>query len=525
MRFTKMYDELGKAFVHLDVNDIKLPEMEFDITDLLNFRIETYAVLKANASERNWRMVFDTTHNFIDLLTDEEKIDFTLTLIAMHLEIKKDIGRDEEVEGSVMINLETTLSKMLDSFDSRINLFPRLVNYTEKYIPIQSFAGVGERAQDSVEMTFYRDDVVKLTAAVLLCKMMAPIFGVFIESCKKKMDNAYKEVHCFAILKDILGKRCPELMAKLNHFIARIIKPMLAKIKLTHVYNGFTFNVIVLQITAAMFTRRFIAVDLFKPEGNLMIYVTSCARAAAQTQFSSTGFKTAVTEIIPPREQTEEDGNVSNLEAESRSSNKTADYPAITRMFIDIAIESFIAEHDLDRELVEAAQYYYGLNHLSMQPANAYLMCWLFGSYLGGAKTIEWLDINDLNRLIPVMQVYFIQQGYYDLVHISSAIDLMRVKEMMSASDIQLRATWNSSFEYKNCDSNFTFAVDNLRWDTSLKAIVDTFTSSVYGYNTAPVLWEAMKEDSKNGSVFTVSPELAKSICSFILHQTGEYVC
>ena len=522
MRFVKRIDSVGKASVYLDLEGLDLPEIKFDFEPLLNFRIETYAVLKATSTEFDWETVFATTHKFLKSMSDDEKRKFASMLIVMHYEILSSMKIEQELEGDAMTALETRLSKLLAQFDKSTNLVPRLQEFTEIEIPIQSFVGVGERAQDSVEMTFYRDDVIQLTTIVLLCKLMTPIFGIFIESCKKRMDNAYKEIHCVSILKDILSNRYRPLTEKLTYFITRIVKPMLNRIKLTHVYNGYTFSVITQQIYASMLTRRFISVDLFKPNGNLVTYVTSCARAAAQTQFSSTGFKTAVAEIIKPTESSSgEDGNVSNLEAESRSSNKTADFLMIIKAAVEQLCQRFPVEHDLDVDLIQASNYYYQNRHVPLSPLNTYLMCALFGPSLGGAQSIESLDAVSVNRLIPLLQAYLLQQGYYDLVHAVSLLQTGQLKSMLTGNDTQLRATWNNSYEYRNCELKFPYAVNELRWDTRLKDIVENITAEIMLFNTAPAIWDVLQMESRNNEQYLVPESLSRSVCSFILQITA----
>lgn len=517
MRFEKRVSEVGKAYVYLNLEGLTIPDLTIDIEPLLSFHIETYAVLKANSNDFEWGVVFATTHEFLKTLTEEEQRKFACMIIYMHYAIMSELGGDENLNGTDMIRLETSLSQLLAQFDAEVNLQNRLIEFTDSNIPIQSFSGVGERAQDTAEMTFYRDDVVRLTAVVLLCKLMTPIFGVFIENCKKRMDNAYKEIHCVAILKDILAARSQPLVDKLSNFITKIIKPMLNRVNLTHVYNGYTFSVITQQIFAAMMTRRFIAVDLFKPNGNLITYVTSCARAAAQTQFSSTGFKTAVAEIISPKDQaSDEEGNVSTLEAESKSSTKTSDFGLIIRAAAKQLRTRFVSEHGLDTEVIDAAIAYYELNHISLTPCNSYLLGTLFDSYLCGAKSVEMLDAPDLNILIPIMQAFFIQQGYFELVHAVSLKPTGTVKSFLTGNDTQLRTTWNTSFEYRNCDSQLPYTVGDLKWDTGLRNIVDNFTTEVLQYNTAPVFWELLKDAPQNGELYVAPDGLARTICALI---------
>lgn len=518
MRFVKKKDSvLGKSYVYLDLEKLKLPFNNVDITPLLSFHADTYSVLKTNADDKKWDTVFGIPTHFLNLQSDEVRIQYASTLAAMHYEILNTLNNNDELDGATMMNLSNKLSNMLAQFDLKTDLYPKLVKYTEENIVIQSFAGVGERAQDSAEMTFYTNDVIRLTAVTIFCKMLTPIFGVFIESCKKKMDNAYKEIHCLSILRDFIANRCQELIDKLQNFVARIAKPMLNRIKLTHVWNGFTFSIIISQIFASILTRRTIVVDLKKPGGNIMTFVTSCTRAAAQTQFSSTGFKTAVVEIVTPDENvTDQDGNMSNLEAESKPSNTTADFGIIIELAIRKLEEDFVYEHDLDPNTVQIARSFYEYNHVEVTPMNLFLMSLLFGPALCGAKSIELLDTKEFNKLIPLMQLFFINQGYTDLVHLVSLSKSGQFKTQPSGSEMLLRSTWNSSFEYKNCNDKFPYVVGDLSWDTALKGIVETITTDSYKYNSAPVIWEIMHQDIRNSDIYVAPESLAKTICVFI---------
>lgn len=516
MKFVKMKDgTLGKSYIFLDLEGLKI-NSSVDITPLLSFRTDTYSVLKASADQAKWDTVFGIPTHFLSLQTDEIKIMYASLLARMHYEILSHLNTENEIEGSKMLQLENNLSIMLEEFDRQTDLYPKLVKYTEEYIKLQSFAGVGERAQDSAEMTFYTNDVIRLTAVTILCKMLAPIFGVFIESCKKKMDNAYKEIHCLTILKNFIANRCQELIDKLQNFVARIAKPMLNRIKLTHVWNGYTFSVIISQIFASILTRRTIVVDLNKPDGNIMTYVTSCTRAAAHTQYSSTGFKTAVVEIVTPDDSATDDGNVSTMEAESRQSSKTADFELIIELAIAKLEQSFVTEHELDPNLIKAMRDYYTYNHIPVTPMNHFLMSLLFGPALCGAKSIELLDTKNFNYLIPLMQLFFMQQGYYELVHLVSLLPSSQYKSQPAGSEMLLRSTWNSSFEYKNCAEKFPYIVNDISWDTALKGIIDTVTSNSFKFNTAPVIWDMMNQSNHNTELYIASSDLSKMICSFI---------
>lgn len=524
MRFEKREDANHRSYVYFNLEGLKLSALpeglrDEDLEQLLSFRIETYQSLRKNSSDFKWDVVFGTVHQFLQTLTEDEQREFANMLVTMHYYIICTLLKDEPSNQEIL-DLENWLSAALAQFDEDINLMDRLVRFTEERIPIQSFERVGERAQDSVEMTFYRPDVVNLTAVAVLCKLMTPILGIFIESCKKLMDNSLKEIHCVTILRDILNNRCRALADKLNFFITKISKQVLSKIGLSHIYNGFTANLIIQSIYAGMLTRRFIVVDLYKPSGNLITYVTSCVRAAAKTQFASGNGngRPAVSLMAPPTERIgTDDGNLSSLESESRTSAKTADFPFLIKAAVIELKPRFCSEYELDEQMVDAASQYYTINHPFLTPINSYILGILFGGYLCGAKSIEALHADSLCTLIPVAQAYFIQQGYNDLVHVISATPTGQFRPLLTGNDTQLRSTWGNSFDYQNCSRKFDWCVDNLKWDAGLEKLVNNITSERYYINTAPQFWDELQQPSQNGEELIVPETLAQSICHLIM--------
>lgn len=529
MRFTRRVDEATKKpYIYFDLGDVTLTNLPENAPDdfldkMCSFHVETYNILKGKTSDLSWDIVFGTVHAFLDTLTKEEQQQFANVIIYMHWKILSELNiegtPDAKVFNQKAVVVEKELSQILADFDQSINLVNRLIAFTQDNIPIQSFAGVGERPQDTPDMTFQRQDVVELTAVALLCKMMTPVFGVFIDLYRKKVDSAYKELHCVAMLKDVLTNRCAHLVDKLINFIRRIIKPPLSHISLSHLYNGYTFNIIVEIVYSQILTKRFIGVNFYEPVSNLLTYVTSCARSAANSQFGNSSSKRSVTEINSPDERASDsdDGNMSGLEVESQVSSKSADYPILIKAAAAELIKRFVPEHDLDENEILQAQQYYEINHITLTPVNEYLLGILFGSYLCGAKSIDSLGGNTLAQIVPIMQAWFFQQGYYELAMVVSAQPSGRLRFMLSGNDSQLKSLWNSSFEYKNCNNKFTYCVDKLRWDTGLKTLVDNLVAEEYLVNLAPVFWEKLNQDNKNGEIYANSSKLPQEICSLIL--------
>lgn len=534
MKFEKVIDELGKAKVYMNLEglDIGLSGVP-NIKDYFTFRTDTYLLLKANATPESWDVVFGIPHDFLGTMKKEHVIEYCKTITMMHYRILK-LNMHDTITGNLMTDLESDLSALLVELDDKINLIEQLYHYTETTIPIQSFEGVGERAQDSDEMTFHRKDVIGLTTIAVLCKMLSPIYGVFLEFYKKKLpDNVHKELHAYAILKRILAKHGYGLLAtetrnravnhkyplvdKVSYFIRNIINHLIKIVSATHIFNGYTLDVILQQIIASLYVRRFVSVELLKNGGNLITYMTSCARAAAQTQFAPTGYKTAVAEMIPPKEYSDEDGNMSMLEEQSRSSTSTADLRSIVKLSVVDAVEKFIVRYELDRDMVDQATAYYAVNHVEPSEANTYILSILFGKMLGGAKALQMIDVEDLVRLVALAQVYFIKHGYLDLVHVLSIANNHTTKINLNGSEASLKNSWSNSDEYRRCDNMYPVSVNEIRWDTRLEQIITTFTERDFRLNTAPNIWQIFGQESANGMTYIVPETFSRSVCTLVL--------
>lgn len=521
MRFRKVIDDSGKSKVHLDLEGIKLTGFKFDYVPFLDYRIDTYVALRHSSRCFSWNVVFKPVHDFLDTRPEEEQQAFASMLTLMHYEIADKLyTEDIQVFNSNLVGLETELSVWLADFDLKYDLVPHVHTWVEQNIPIQSFAGVGERPQDSDLMTFYREDVVELTTLVVICKLMTPITGIFIEACKKKIDNKLKEIHCLAIMKNLFQNRFSDLIHKLKYFIGRIMKPILNQDDPSYLFNGYTFSTAADEIYARLIVRQFVTVDLFKDNGNLVTYTTSCVRSATRTQFSPTQNQPAARDMHLPKEQLvaiSDEGNSSNLEAESRSSNRTADYTMLITVGAERSMDSFITEWEISLDDVTEASYYYSINHITPSVINSFVLGLIFGNELNGAQSIEMLDATMYTKLISCIQIYFAKNGYPLLVHPLSLIDTNEFKLESTGADIQLQMAWNGSYEYKVNDERKGMVIGDLKWDTRLNEIKDYITRKKLVYNTAPCIINLLGEENHNGEQFFADIDYMRQMCSLIL--------
>ena len=77
MKFEKKIDSsTGKALIYLNLEGLKLKNLQFDYEPLLYFKVETYDALRASKTEKSWNDVFGVVHDFLNTLSKEYQSKF-----------------------------------------------------------------------------------------------------------------------------------------------------------------------------------------------------------------------------------------------------------------------------------------------------------------------------------------------------------------------------------------------------------------------------------------------------------------
>lgn len=531
MRFVrKLHPSNGQFSVYLDMEGLTLPipklegststieEDNNNLDTFCYFKISTFDILRPKKEDGDdfFDDVFRPIHVFFDRCNHEEKIALATMYLNMHFDILDKLRVTEDVQTNIS-DVTSKLSLYLADVDKRIDIVGKLRAIVDETIPVPMFNNIGDRPQDSEEMTFHRESVLELATVVLLSKLMTPIFGVFIERCKKKMDTSLKELHTVGILKDIFENRFRNIVLKLKNFLFNLIKPHV-KDEIKYVYHGYTLFLVVEQIFAAIVVRRFVNVNLHQPNCNIMTYITACARSAiTSTTSTASSHKSSVGEIKKPEELHGDDGNTSILEVESRRSVRTADQLGLVDLATECAIRSFLQEYEVPRKDYEEAVNYYLENPSPLTPIGVYLLCTYFGKALGGAGSIASMSVKSSTKLIAVMQIILIKLGYPELVHILTVRKALFNKIIPTQVDNMIRATWNNTYEYRNVSQRFPYSIVDLRWDTKLKEIVEYITVNNHYRNTAPIICAMMGEtDAGNEQIYMYNDTIVIQLCSFL---------
>ena len=536
------------ACVYLDLEDTKLPDnLGINIEPLLHFNIDTYNNLKPSATDAEFDITFQYPNMFLQTLTEEQRALFAANIIVMHNDIictinSNNINLDDPFavnkNNTTMYSLEDRLANMISRMDDpdQLDLYNKIFEFSNENISLLEQEGIGERPQDSAEKTLWPYELRIIAALFVMCKLFTVIIGTFIERCKAlDMDRNLIETHCVSIFKYVLRKDdmrkylYDKLYAYINDTILRAIKQMknYNQKEANYLYNGNTPDTVVDKAMAQLFTRKAIIVNLAQENTSLGTYIHSTAKQLAQhCGKNSTDSKISIRYRSTPNENPyadSEEGNDSILEVESANTTCTADVNVIISFAVDDIVKNYINKYGFSADTVnKIIAYYTEVNHISLTPINSYLLCILFGNDLMGSKSIELLTGKDLAKLTAIMQLYFIEHGYTDLVHLVSLSTTGGFKSNLTGSESKLKSAYMNNHAYRSCADRFKFEINDVKWCTSLDATIKAVTTYKYVVNTAFVIWSIMDQDPLNGYEYVAPDTLGESICRLILECTED---
>lgn len=500
----------------LDTEEKKKSYYKECVLPNLQFNVETYDTLNSHDPEA-WGIVFKSPNLFLNTLTDKEQLSICMAFVAMR-------QRLQFMSSNTMINDIDTIGELLVILDNEIDLVPKLIDFVTNRMPLPNLDNAGERPHDTDEMTFRRPHMIELTSIAVLCKLLTPIFGQFFWQYKKNIniDNSIKEVHCASILFKIFKKRYNKLILKLNNFVANtVLQHYKKKDDIISAYGGNTAESHALMGEATVFSRKFITVDLYKPDGNLMTYITVCLNHSVETQYKTPASKKIQERNVNSVKDTiADEGNASRMETESIATSKTADVPVIAKWSASYLVRMYKSAMGIPDEIWESAMAYYRMNLPPMTPLSNYLLCTFFGKAIGGAMCISMLPATIYVELSVILQYLMIRKGYHGLAHAMMIIPLNRKKSILTTIDNRVRMTWSSNYSFMNLKKRFPIDIGSTECTNKLKSLVEFLTTNIHSFNTAPVFWEEMNDENMNGREYSCTPDIMENLCDFIIYIT-----
>lgn len=509
-------DSLG-----VNPNDpVILDRFKIDLNKVYFF-IDTYRKL-IEEPQSTWDDLLRPANGFLAHLSPEDSQE----LFNFFLDARLTIDEEIIILGRSLTDTSVAIGNKLYDVAVRIDLPAKLLYYCRNFnlpIPDLSYAGT-KIGQHREEMTFREDEYYLAMAISVLCKLLCPIWGDLIYRTTRTADTMQKEALCVDVILPVLGmKLFRDVSNKLFEYIASVVDAEMSKsytnASFTAAVKGFSKDRFHQIIYATMLIKRYVNVNFYAEDGNLMVWTNSSAKNAFVSQLQSLTKKCQVMPRIDISDQQsgDEESSVSVLEHSSRTTTVTADIPVLIKLGIMQSIGSIcrnlgVSSTDLDR-----AMGYYLQSSIQVTPINRTLVGILLGSKIGGARGLRYLNHIDYMRLVAITQIYVAEQMRGSLAHLLTTTISPIPKSEFSLTDTRITSTFTQSGEYKACVKN-TYAIDDISSVTILNTIKDQIVRNIHLVNTAPIISTIMEETPlEQNSVFEYDEMVMRNLCILIL--------
>lgn len=517
LKFVKKLNPTGKHDLYLETSGLDIPN-EKEIEPLKLFCIKTYSKLYSRKHRDGWVVNFAVVNSFLESLTCDEQSKIVMAFVAIHHKLITYMRRDDISDIQLILNESADI---LFGLDKELDLLNRIEKWCVNNLPIGTMKNAGNRAQDTDIMTWFKPDVIKLTAIVVLSKIFAPLYGTFMFYIKdqKGVDNKLKQLHASVLINKILVARCPSHLHKLRHMISHYMKREFDE-NMSAICTGLTSNTMLDMVQACLFVRYFVNVDLYYPNGNLITYVRVNIRNAIYGQQNPNNKN-----MVMLRQEIgysgSEESRKSQLEWDSLSSSTTADVPVLISSSVDNVVGRIMHEMELDEKQYESNLTYYIKHPIELHIVNKFLLNMYFGQHVGGAKSISALRANDVIRLMSLLQLILLSIGFKELAYILTANIGSLAKASHDSHDIRLKNAYRGSTSFKNYRSKLegeTYPISAPKvFEQVMSDIATAITRNMFIYNLAPTILETIEtEEAVNGKGVVFTNEFIPDICHFI---------
>ena len=519
------------AVLDTEGSDIENPE---SIGEYLTFPVHTYTKLNSNKEDGinsiGWQYVFGYVNQFFNAEADPSRPLFTpLTkedkslIIRTFALVKRDINEYQEA-GDIykIIDLVKKIAKRLGDLDEAIDLCPKLYSFVVSYIPIGLMANAGNRPQDKPELTFYEEDVKNVTTITVLCKLFSPIFGTIIAITKKYISSNLKDVHCASILSNIIERRFKDVTEKLKFYIEHTTIQIHKEDKAASLVFGYDMNSLAYHMYCQLLVRQLVNVNLAVTNSNLMSYIIVSAKRSIVTIQNSVN-NTPTTDRTPISSESDDEGNIAQLETDSMTSKKTTEIDALISAAVLPTIMKFKNLYSIEDYEYDECLKFYQVATLHPSKLNEQLNSLVFGQDFGGSIGIKMLRFNEYSMITALVQMIIMQHSadpaYIQLGHLITAKP--SVAALVASDELNDNIIWlqvSASAAYKNCRQRFlssTVEIKNKEWEQHIQSIIKDITVNHYVYNTAPYLWEWLGHENMNGKIIPIDKDILVAYCDF----------
>jgi hypothetical protein len=491
--------------------------------DKIYFCIDTYKKLATDPHEM-WDKLLRPANGFLSSLSLED----SKLLCLFFIDVRKIIDEELIVLRGNLADVATVIGNKLYDLSMQIDLPAKLIYYCKNCdIPVPDLSYAGTRVgQDREEMTFKEEEYYRLMAISILCKILCPIWGDLTFRTIKDIDTMQKETHCIGVIMPILSTELfAQVDSKLYNYISSIVDTAMSQsyvnASFTATIGGFSRDRFHKSVYAMILVKRYVNVDLYKPNGNLMVWTSTCVKQSFNSLLGTLNKKCHVmkrVDISDGPDRGDEESNVSVLEHSSRVTTVTADVPSLIQFGVHAAIKNICSEYQISDLDFQLAMTYYIQNPIQVTLLNKILVGILVGNRIGGARGLKYLSHLDYTQLVVITQLYIANNFPSALVHLLTAVTPEEPKTTSNNVDVRINMVFKETVEFRECEKAFPTPIDNIGIQNILFRIKDHVTKFNHLANTAPNVSTTMDESPlQKGSVIEYDEMVMRHFSGLIL--------
>ena len=508
--------------VRLDLEGLELDGLKpAEYEPWLEFPVNVYTALKMESTRKEWQDRIGIVNLFMNSLSIADQKKLAKNLIYVNATIYTHVENIRENKNTIFeVNKE--LSGLIMKLNDDSNLIPQIREFVKEHITPEISPSRGKRAQDKRATTFYPDEELELAALTMVCKLLFPVFGLYMHVLRTLVNVGSKDRHCGTIVIPLLDDNFRTIVRKLHEYAK---KPILTKSNNNPVYDilGHNKEILLSSVMDKVIVRNLVNAILVPGVPKLLNYVSSSNKNYAQY---STNTKIEKWRPKSPNYTSfdSDEGNESNLEAKILQSSK---YPGsigiLCRAYVAAMCGNHLLNKGYDISDYEKLTQYYSENPFQITTLVISLLSKLYGNEFGGSRGIRYLRYAQVSVLVKLVIMECLEKGYSNIIPILTPVRVMKDSDDLRGEvNLLINKDYMQLESYISCREYYASCVRDggARWDEEFDGCVVQYMDNAFVYNVPIELQDSAGD--MNGSELLLSTEALDEMCKLVYGKIGE---
>jgi len=320
-------------------------------------------------------------------------------------------------EGMGSVEMGAKLAPLIEDLLVENDLYFKALQFVTNHVYIEFREGVGNSSHDTLDKTYLDDDLRKIYAMMVCCRVMLPIFALI----RNIMDKSIRDLLIASVTKPAFVKMCPDVVEKLERYIIANMGDLKTRFKdkfMPMVFAGFTVDTLPDVLFAGVLTSTFIIQDLSKSLVYAILRHVTQARKPANMKY---------VEVRTTSTFVEEDKS-SDLEINSTVSRTPLHVRLIANSFTRQIVSEYIKINRLDRKLYHQVHKFIRDKTIP-NPISIFLVELAFETGHLGRVGMHAVDVKGFSSMHAAIITHLIMLKKFELVKILCSIPRPMTRE------------------------------------------------------------------------------------------------